>query len=90
VAVSYDDAKALAAFADKKHIDFPLLSDPGSKTIEAYGVLDADAQGPAKGIPHPGTFVLDKDGVVRAKLFKEGYKERASTAELLEAAKALK
>ena len=90
VAVSYDDVKALAAFADQKHIEFPLLYDPGSKTIEAYGVFDKEAEGKAKGIPYPGMFVIDMDGVVRAKLFKEGYKDRASTAELLEAAKTLK
>jgi peroxiredoxin len=90
VAISYDDVKTLASFADKKHIDFPLLSDPGSKTIDAYGILDAEAKGPGKGIPHPGTFIIDKDGVVRAKLFKEGYKERSSTADMLDAAKALK
>jgi peroxiredoxin len=90
VAVSYDDAKVLAAFADAKGIQFPLLSDPGSKTIEAYGILNTEAKGPAKGVPYPGTFVIDKDGVVRAKLFKDGYKERCTTAELIEAAKAAK
>jgi peroxiredoxin len=86
VAVSYDDVKVLAAFADSKHIEFPLLSDAGSKTIKAYGILNKDA----KGVPYPGTFVIDKGGVVRAKLFKEGYKDRHTTTDLLEAAKAVK
>ena len=86
VAVSYDDVKVLAAFADVKHIEFPLLADKGSKTIEAYGILNKDA----KGVPYPGTFVLDKNGVVRAKLFNEGYEKRHTTAELVEAAKSVK
>jgi peroxiredoxin len=90
VAVSYDDQKTLAAFADAKGIQFPLLSDPGSTTIEAYGVLNKEATGLAKGVPYPGTFVIDKDGVVRAKLFKDGYKERHTTAELIDAAKTVK
>lgn len=40
------------------------------------------------GVPHPGTYLLDKDGVVRAKLFLEKYQERHSTEALIEAAKA--
>ncbi len=90
VAVSYDDPKVLADFAAAKGVQFPLLSDADSKTIEAYGVLNKEAEGKAKGIPYPGTFVIDKNGVVRAKLFKEGHKERHTTAELIEAAKAVK
>ncbi len=90
VAVSYDDPKVLAAFADARGIQFPLLSDPDSKTIEAYGILNKEATGKAKGIPYPGTFVIDKEGVVRAKLFKDGFKDRAASAELIEAAKAVK
>ena len=90
VAVSYDDPKALADFAGAKGIQFPLLSDAKSKTIEAYGILNKEAEGRAEGIPYPGTFVIDKGGVVRAKLFKEGFKHRHSAAELIEAAKAVK
>ncbi len=90
VAVSYDDPKVLAEFADAKGVQFPLLSDADSKTIEAYGILNKEAEGKAKGIPYPGTFVIDKSGVVRAKLFKDGPKERHSTAELIEAAKVVK
>lgn len=90
VAVGYDDPKVLAAFAGAKGIQFPLLSDANSKTIEAYGILNKEAGGRAEGIPYPGTFVIDKGGVVRAKLFKAGFKERHTTADLIEAAKAVK
>jgi peroxiredoxin Q/BCP len=85
VGVSYDPVKVLAGFAARRGIQFPLLSDPGSKTIEAYGVLNKAG----KGVPHPGTFVIDKEGVVRAKLFLEGYRTRHSSADLIKAAKAL-
>ena len=34
---SADSEKALAGFKAKKKLNFPLLSDPGHKTIEAYG-----------------------------------------------------
>lgn len=64
-------------------IGFPLLSDDGSKTIRAYGLHFK------MGLPHPGTILIDKQGVVRGKLFLEGYRQRHSTEQLLQAAKAL-
>ena len=35
---SGDSEKALAGFKTKQKLNFPLLSDPEHKTIEAYGV----------------------------------------------------
>jgi peroxiredoxin len=64
----------------------PLLSDPKSETIDAYGIRDPDG----KGYALPGTYLVDKDGIVRAKLFLKGYKERHTTEDLIEAAKKLK
>lgn len=87
VAISYDPVETLAKFASKSKITFPLLSDTGSKTIKAYGVLNIDLPEADRGIPYPGTFVIDKQGIVRAKLFREGYKLRHDTAELIAAAK---
>ena len=41
------------------------------------------------GIPLPGTFILDARGVVRAKLFHEGYEQRHATDEIIAAAAAV-
>ena len=90
VAIRYDPIEVLAKFADKRKITFPLLSDPGSKTIRAYGLLNKEAKGRTEGIPYPGTVLIDKDGVIRGKLFLEGYRDRHSTAELIKAARAIK
>ena len=90
MAISYDPVDALTKFADKKQITFPLLSDPESKTIVAYGLLNKEAKGKTKGIPYPGTFLIDKAGVIRAKLFVDGYRERHSIKELLKAVEAIK
>ena len=90
VGVSYDSPEVLKTFATKNKISFPLLSDPGSKTIDAYHIRNTSAKGKADGIPNPGTFVLTPDGKIGAKLFQEGYRERASTATMIEAAKAAK
>ena len=35
--MSADSVKAQASFKAKQKLTFPLLSDPGHKTIEAYG-----------------------------------------------------
>jgi peroxiredoxin len=92
VGVSYDSTDVLKQFAEKKKIAYPLLSDVGSKTIDQYGIRNADVKAGSRqdGIPHPGVYLINKDGVVRAKVFFKGYARRATTAELLEAAKSLK
>lgn len=87
VGISYDDPAALKRFSDQAKISFPLLSDPESKTIEAYHIRNEAAKGKAEGVPNPGTFLLDRDGVIRAKLFLEGYANRHTTEALVEAAK---
>jgi hypothetical protein len=81
-AVSYDPPATLEAFADKRSITFPLLSDAGSDTIKRYGILNTGATGRVTGIPYPGTFVLDARGVVVSRSFEERYQERASAASL--------
>ncbi len=83
VGVSYDNVDVLKKFAKDKSIKFPLLSDEGSKVIRQ---LDLEFK---KGLPHPGTIIIDKNCVVCAKLFKEGYVKRHNTEELLEAASKL-
>jgi peroxiredoxin len=90
IAISYDSVEVLGKFADKRKITFPLLSDSGSKTIRAYGLLNKEAKGKAEGIPYPGTILIDKEGVIRAKLFLEGYKDRHSTDDLIKAAQSIK
>ena len=90
VGISPDDPAVLKKFADKAKISFPLLSDPESQTIDAYHVRNQAAKGKAEGVPNPGTFLLDRDGVIRAKLFLDGYRARHSTAALIEAAKSVK
>ena len=91
VAISYDPAETLQKFGEKNKIEFLLLSDPESKTIEAYGIRNKDVEAGSRldGIPHPGTFVIDKDGVIRAKLFHSGYRERHTPKELVDAVKGI-
>ena len=52
----------LKKFSDREKIAFPLLSDPESKTIEAYHIRNEAAKGRAEGVPNPGTFIVDQRG----------------------------
>jgi hypothetical protein len=84
-AVSYDAAPVLAAFAERRRIPFALLSDPGSQVIRRFGLLDprypeADQ---AHGVPRPATFIVDAQGVVRARSLEEGYVPRPTARGLL-------
>ena len=79
VAISYDSVDVLSQFAKKRKIAFPLLSDEKSTVIRAFGVLNDDASGRQKGIPHPGTFVVGQDGKVHTNLL--GTVRRRHTAE---------
>jgi hypothetical protein len=68
----------LKSFADRKKIDFPLLSDPGSATIRAYNVLNAEGAGQFQGMARPGYFFIDTKGVIREKFFEAKYRQRLS------------
>lgn len=84
VGISYDSPDVLSEFAKEKKIGFPLLSDEESKVIEAYHVLNDKVRFErAKGVPHPGTFVIGPDGKVKAKLFYD-VRNRHSTKELID------
>jgi len=75
-AISYDSEEILKYFADRHKIDYPLLADPESKTIQAYGVLNAEATGMQKGFARPGYFLVDTNGIIREKFFEAKYRER--------------
>ena len=62
LAVSNDSIHTLRVFAEQEGLEYPLLSDfwPHGEVSRAYGVLDED-----KGCAVRGTFIIDKEGVVR-------------------------
>ena len=62
LAVSNDSVPTLRVFGEQEDLPFPLLSDfwPHGEVSRAYGVFAED-----KGCAVRGTFVIDKEGVVR-------------------------
>lgn len=89
VAISYDSVEILAKFGKKAEISYPLLSDTKSEVIDLYRIRNREASERIRGVPHPGTFLIDKEGKIRAKLGREGYRKRHDAAELIDEAKRL-
>ena len=75
-AISYDSQEILKFFADRHKIDYPLIADPDSKIIEAYGVLNHEASGMQKGFARPGFYFIDGNGVIQETFFDAKYRER--------------
>ena len=84
-AISYDSVAALKHFADRRGITFPLLSDPESRIIQSFGILNDSApkNSPFSGIPYPGTYLVDPAGVVISKYFVDDFRERDTAGEIL-------
>ena len=85
-AVSYDEPEALAEFSRHHDITYPLLSDAGSKVIRSYGIQNhfvTKDQVPYYGIPFPGTYVVDADGIIKAKYFEQDHRERYTADSIL-------
>lgn len=62
LAVSNDSIHTLRVFAEQEGLEYPLLSDfwPHGEVSRAYGVFDE-----GKGCAVRGTFVIDREGIVR-------------------------
>jgi peroxiredoxin len=94
-AISYDPVSVLATFAEEHGITYPLLSDEGSQTIRQLGLLNQhvaeqqafygrSVEDRHQGIPYPGTFVLDENGVVVNRQFEQSYRVRPAPDVMLE------
>ena len=67
----------------KGKVGFPLLSDPGHKVIDAYGLRDPAYKGQnVDGIPHPAVYIINKDGKVTWAKIESDYRKRPTNAEL--------
>jgi peroxiredoxin len=83
--ITYDAPALMADFIRRRGITFPLLSDTGSATIRAYGILNTTVQAGTSnyGIPFPGTFLIDRSGKVTSRFFEEAYQERNTISTIM-------
>ena len=86
VAISYDSVDILRGFADRHGgFRYSMLSDTGSKIIDAFGIRNLNhSEGIfGYGIPFPGTYIVDADGIVREKFFIQQHNQRYTTDTIL-------
>ena len=74
-----------ATFLKRVGLGYTLLSDPESKVIRAFGILNEEVPKDRAiyGIPHPGMYIIDAKGIVTAKFFEEKYQDRYTPATIL-------
>ena len=96
-AISVDPPDVSKSFAEKiasdgkGAVNFPLLSDPEHKIIDAYGLRDPAYEGQkVYGIPHPAVYVIDKTGKVAWAKIESNYRERPANQEIRAALDALR
>jgi AhpC/TSA family/Thiol:disulfide interchange protein DsbD, N-terminal len=84
--ISYDSREVLSNFSDAYKIEYPMLSDVGSKVIRAFGILNTNVPEDHKmmyGMPWPGDYLIAPDATVRDKLFLRSYEHRPSATEVV-------
>ena len=76
--VTYDSVEQLSRFAKRRDIKYPVLADPGSEVIRAFGLLNEDypAGSYAHGVAHPIIIVFDATGTVTHRFSRAGYVRR--------------
>ena len=94
VTVSVDDRQGMQLMIDRVAAedgmapDFIMLSDPDHAVIDRYGLFNENAP-PNRPLPHPATYVIDKEGVVRYRFVEVDYRVRPTNEDILEVLKAL-
>ncbi|MGH9614795.1 MAG: redoxin domain-containing protein [Bryobacteraceae bacterium] len=84
-ALSYDSPAVLRNFAERKGIEYPLLSDPESQVIRETGLLNRSIpkDSSSYGIPYPGVFVVDAHGRITGKYFEQDFTRRYTAGDIL-------
>ena len=81
-AISVDDFSNASYIPARPEIKFPILYDASKETVAQYGILSGN-------LPHPSTFVIDADGIIRWKQVNENYTSRPPAETVLAQVEAL-
>jgi len=87
--MTYDDQSAALKFHLQNNLNLPILQDVNVKHVTAFGILNKKYEPDhwAFGIPLPGIFLVDKNGLIIRKFAEEDYRERPDLGHVLEAAR---
>jgi peroxiredoxin len=93
VGISYDSVETLKAFSKEgkgeRKVRFPLLSDPESEMIKAFGVLNQkfyehyEKGSRFHGVPHPHLFLVDPKGRIFGKFAEKEFQNRPDITNIL-------
>jgi len=91
VALTFDSVETLKTVQEDQDIQFPLLHDEEVTHVNAFGIrnLDYEPGHRIHGIPYPGIFLIDSNGVIKAKFAEERYQDRPPFDDILEAVSGL-
>lgn len=92
--MSYDPVSTLSRFAESHGITYPLLSDEGSAVITELGILNVTVEEERaaynrkvedrhRGMPYPGSFLLDEDGILVGKRLEQSHRIRPTANTLM-------
>jgi peroxiredoxin len=89
--VSYDTEADLKKYHQRHNLPYSLLQDKDSALIKALGILNTGPRpgDSAYGIPYPGIFLVDRNGIIRAKFAEQSFRDRPSYDTVLKAAEDL-
>jgi hypothetical protein len=86
-AITPDAPRALAAFAQRHHITYPLLSDADGRVIRLFGLLNPnipkDHPRQSRWLPFPGIMLIGPDRSIRRKHFTGDLRRRAAGQNVL-------
>jgi peroxiredoxin Q/BCP len=80
VAISVDSPETSEHLALGEQLAFPLVSDPGHRVIETYGVFDGEPE-----LAWPSIFVVDREAKIRWRWLAPSAAQRITTTEVLAA-----
>jgi alkyl hydroperoxide reductase subunit AhpC len=79
---SHQNSRKFVALLKEKYpgdYSFPFLQDKDHKVIDRYGIFNPDG----KGWPHPATYIIDKQGIVRWKFIEVDYRKRPTNEQIV-------
>jgi len=91
VVMTYESPETHLDFTKQYAIGYPILSDPDTRHVIAFGILNESFEPGhrAHGVPHPGIFLVDRDGIINAKFAEEGFRKRPAIDLVIEAARTM-
>jgi len=87
-AMTYDSVDFLKEVELDRGVPFTLLHDQDITHVNRIGILNTDYEPGTRayGVPYPGIFLIDRDGIIRHKFAEESYRDRPDFANVVEAA----